>query len=187
MRPRAKEPCVIASGISGYFDDAGRIGDTASLVVGGFVGNKKQWDALTPEWEQVLAKNELRYFHGAECEHGQDEFDKKRNDRWKNPRARSDCRMEFVEVIVRAGLTGIVAGVVSKDYENLEGSQRDRLGKAFSMVAQTLIVVVKNWANERHVYDLSLTYLKMGQKDVVSLKRCSKRRQGMRLSKTSTE
>lgn len=148
------EPCSVASGFSGYFDDAGKVGNTASLVVGGFVGAKEQWERLIPAWEQVLTRNGIRYFHGVECEHGNKEFNKTATPRWSDPKARSACRMEFVDTIIQVGLTGIVAGVVSKDYTDLDNAQRDRLGKPFSMAAQTLVVVVKDWANERHVYEL---------------------------------
>lgn len=145
---------MIVPGISGYFDDSGKIHDQPSLVIGGFIGRKEQWAQLWSDWEKVLSDNGLSYFHGVDCEHGNEEFDKETKDKWKDPQARSDCRMEFVDAIVRAGLTGFVSGVVSANYKALDGQQRKRIGKPFSLAAQTLVVIVKDWANERHVYDL---------------------------------
>jgi hypothetical protein len=62
--------------------------------------------------------------------------------------------MEFVGAIVDAGLTGFVSGVVSADYKALTRSAQKKLGRPFCLAAQTLVVIVKNWANEHHVYDL---------------------------------
>ena len=145
---------MIPSGISGYFDDAGKIHDQPSVVIGGFIGRKEQWEGLWSDWEKLLSKHAIKYFHGVDCEHGSEEFDKSTKERWKDPQARSECRMEFVGAIVKAGLTGFVSGVVSADYKALDTASRQRIGKPFSLAAQTLVVIVKDWANERHVYDL---------------------------------
>ena len=89
------------------------------------------------------------------------EFDKDKCN-WRNPRARSVCRMEFVAAIAKASMTGFVAGVVSADYKALDGNSRKRIGTPFSLVAQTLMVVIKDWANERHVYDLFPYFFEAG-------------------------
>ena len=148
---------VIPSGLSGYFDDAGKIHDQPSLVIGGFIGRKEQWESLRSDWEDLLLRHDIKYFHGVDCEHGNREFDKSKG-RWKHPQARSKCRMEFVEAIVNAGLTGFVSGLVSADYRALDKAARTRIGKPFSLVAQTLIVIVKDWANACHVHEL-ISYL----------------------------
>lgn len=138
----------------GYFDDSGKVQDRPSLVVAGFVGTLDQWSLLARQWNPLLEKYRLGYFHSNECEHGNGEFDKARKSEWKDPRLRSECRMEFVAAIVSAGLTGFVAGVVSADYKALNQADRKRIGTAFSFAAQTLVVEVKNWANRSNVYEL---------------------------------
>jgi hypothetical protein len=153
---------MIAPGVSGYFDDAGKVHDLPSMVIGGFIGRKEQWEGLWSSWARLLSKHDLAYFHGVDCEHGNEEFDKLAKAVWKNPRARSDCRMEFVGAIVEAGLTGFVSGVVSADYKALDGSAQKKLGKPFSLAAQTLVVIAKDWANERHVYDLLPYFFEAG-------------------------
>jgi hypothetical protein len=44
-----------------------------------------------------------------------------------------------------------VSGLVIADYKALAPADRRKLGKVFSPVAQTLIVIIKNWANECQV------------------------------------
>lgn len=141
--------------LRGYFDDAGKLADpkSRSLVIAGFVGSTDQWKKLHEGWTQLLERHGIRYFHGKECEHGNDEFDKELNLKWRDPQARSDCRLDFVHVIIRAGLTGFVSGLVAADYRALTTVQRKITGHSFSLVAQTLLVIVKNWANERNVWD----------------------------------
>ena len=141
--------------LRGYFDDAGKLADpnSRSLVIGGFVGNMDQWRLLHDRWQPLLLNHGIQYFHGKECEHGQEEFDKSRTPKWADQQVRSDCRMDFVEAIIEAGLTGFVSGLVSSDFKALSPAQRKKTGHSFSLVAQTLLVVVKDWANERHVYD----------------------------------
>src|ERR1700730_8157961 len=89
-----------------------------------------------------------------ECEHGTGEFDKATKPEWRDPKLRSEGRMEFVSAIVNVGLTGFAAGVVSADYKALTATERRRIGKAFSLAAQTLVIEVKNWANRSNVYEL---------------------------------
>ncbi|HEY1203274.1 MAG: hypothetical protein ABSH46_18915 [Bryobacteraceae bacterium] len=144
---------MILSGLSGYFDDAGKIHDQPSVAIGGFIGRKEQWERLCSDWDALLLRHEIKYFHGVDCEHGNNEFDKSK-DRWKNPQARSNCRMDFVEAIINAGLTGFVSGLVSADYHALDKAALARIGKPFSLVAQTLVVTVKDWANACHVHEL---------------------------------
>jgi hypothetical protein len=61
--------------------------------------------------------------------------------------------LDFTRAIINAGLTGFVAGLVAADYKALTPSERKRVGHSFSLVAQTLVVIVKDWANENHIYD----------------------------------
>jgi hypothetical protein len=50
--------CHDSKGISGYFDDAGNIHDLPSMVIGGFIGRKEQWEILWSARERLLSKHE---------------------------------------------------------------------------------------------------------------------------------
>jgi hypothetical protein len=118
--------------LAGYFDDSGKIHDRPSLVIGGFVGGSDTWKQLHERWQPLLSKHGLSYYRGAECEHGNGEFDRTKNPKWQDPKARSDCRMEFVKAILDSHLNGFVAGLVSEDYKQLSRSEKARIGKPFS-------------------------------------------------------
>jgi hypothetical protein len=141
--------------LRGYFDDAGKLSDpeSPSLVIAGFVAPVSSWEALILRWEPIAAKHSLSYFSGKECEHGTGEFDRKKNQRWSVPQNRWNVRSEFASAIIETGLAGFVAGVVAADYRVLEASERKTIGKPFSFVAQTLMVIIRRWADENHVHD----------------------------------
>jgi hypothetical protein len=139
----------------GYFDDAGRVGDpnSPSLVIGGFIGTLDRWEGLYQRWEPILKDNGISYFNGKECEHGNGEFDKDKSEKWKIPSNRWAVRLGLASVIVEAGLAPFVSGVVAADYQRLPAADKKRVGKPFSLAAQTLVVIVKDWANANNVYD----------------------------------
>lgn len=139
----------------GYFDDAGKLSDPGSIsvVIAGFIGKMDLWERLYALWQPILDRNGLRYFSGKECEHGNGEFDKVREDRWKLPSERWSVRTELASSIVSTGIQPFVSGVVSSDFRALSATDKRRLGTAFSVAAQTLVVIVAKWANENHVYE----------------------------------
>jgi len=139
----------------GYFDDAGKLSDpkSVSLVIGGFIGTMDRWESLFSQWQPVLDRHGLSYFNGKECEHGNGEFSKYKDDKWKTPQNRWDVRLELASVIVESGLVGFVSGVVAADFKALTPSEKKRIGKPFSLAAQTLVVIAKDWANHNRVYE----------------------------------
>jgi hypothetical protein len=105
----------------GYFDDAGKLSDpnSLSLVIGGLIGTLDRWERLYARWEPILKDHGINYFSGKECEHGNGEFDKDKNEKWKTPSNRWAVRLELASVIVEAGPVPFVSGVVSADYKAL--------------------------------------------------------------------
>jgi hypothetical protein len=139
----------------GYFDDAGKLSDpqSKSLVIAGFIGKMDRWEELFVTWQRVLEREGLEYFSGKECEHGTRQFDKSKNKKWTIPQDRWAVRLELASLIVSVGLPAFVAGVIATDYRSLPIADKKTIGKPFSLAAQTLIKLVKDWANQSHVYD----------------------------------
>lgn len=143
---------MLTRGYQGYFDDSGKR-DRPSTVVAGFVASVDSWQQLYGRWNELKEEHEIRLFHTADCEHGNGEFDKESKPQWKDPRARLQCKMDFVRAVTDTGLVPFVVGVVNADYDALTTNEKRRLGHRFSFLAQGLLVRIKDWANEANVYE----------------------------------
>jgi len=143
-----------------YFDDAGKLSDPQSraLVTGGLIGTEERWKILYDTWGPILSSHHLSYFSGKECEHGKGEFDKNKRDEWKHPAKRWAVRLELASSIVQSGMVPFVSGLIAADYKALTPKEKKDIGRPFSLVAQALLVIVKDWANASHIYE-SFPYL----------------------------
>ena len=143
---------LVIRGYRAYFDSSGGL-DRPSVVVAGFVATLDRWKDLHARWDSLKDKHGIEYFHSVECEHGQKQFDKKIKPKWKNPKIRSDRRMEFVSAIADVGLPGFVIGVVAADYESLSETQKNKAGKPFSLLGQALVIQTRQWADKANVHE----------------------------------
>lgn len=63
-----------------YFDDSGTHDDTAThtgseiVAVAGYVGTPSEWEALASEWNALLKREQLQFYHSVDCAHGREQF-----------------------------------------------------------------------------------------------------------------
>jgi hypothetical protein len=99
--------------LTAYFDEGGTHNDSAVAVLCGYFGPASEWKALSEDWQALLARENLPYYHAVDSAHAAGHF------KGKSLRECNRVHREVVEIITRRGLVGIGAGVRLAEFRHL--------------------------------------------------------------------
>src|SRR5687767_1353828 len=59
---------------SGTHDDTGRLEGSEVVAAAGYVGEPSEWESLESEWNAVLGRESLPFYHSVECAQQSEHF-----------------------------------------------------------------------------------------------------------------
>jgi hypothetical protein len=138
-----------------YCDAAGK-DETEVTAVAGFIGYAEDWLRFDKDWDVVLRKYNLRYFHMAEFAQSRMEFRG-----WdKDETRRRQLLNELVAIIVRYAKFWIGACVYRKDYFNVDNDyELHERYYPYPLCGGTCVSIAEGWREAHHLTDLSMEYI----------------------------
>jgi len=158
--PKGVDRRLIAM-IRGYFDDSGTHSQSKMVVCGGILIEDAQHDLLNENWELLIKRKGLSYFH----------FTKFKARKLPPYSTMSDGEREMLleqllfamRVRVRFCFAGTMPVSV---YENtLTDVEKARYGSAFTWATQSTWRVIRNWADRHNHHDPIPFVVEAGTKD----------------------
>jgi hypothetical protein len=96
--------------LEAYFDDGSSHEDAAATVLAGYVGPASEWQLLATDWNALLKREKLPYYHSVDAAHGRKHF------KGRTKEVRNALHREIVEMITRRDLVLVGAGVHLEGY-----------------------------------------------------------------------
>jgi hypothetical protein len=138
-----------------YYDASGKQSDKhGALVVVGLVATNRKWERFEREWNAMLVRHNVSYFHMHEFAHSSGPFAS-----WKGREdKRSQLIREMVQTIKRGINKGFSFGMFMSDYHKVNkeyqlaesyGAGKSDRG-AFALCASTCVWAVHRWFNIKY-------------------------------------
>jgi hypothetical protein len=99
--------------VEAYFDESGTHRDSRLMCVAGYLIDGDQCRRFQTEWDSVLAKHGVPYFHMSDCAHGTGVFSN------ISKAARSEICRSLIELIKLRAELGIAVSVCESEYRSL--------------------------------------------------------------------
>jgi len=145
-----------------YYDASGSQSDDGLLVVAGLVSTENKWIRFEREWDAVLSRFGVPYFHMKEFAPSTGPFAK-----WKNSTAHEE-RRGFLAALVKTIKHGIhksfVTALMLDDFAqvNRQFKLREWYGGAYSCCASSCLAKIERWKAKDHRQDRILHIFEKG-------------------------
>jgi hypothetical protein len=106
--------------LNAYFDESGTHAGSPVFVVAGLVASPRQWIALTRDWQRVLGKHGLQWFHTVDCAHGQGMFRD-----WSDT-DRGRLYRELIRIVVKRVAFRLWSVVLMRDFRRFFADPADQ-------------------------------------------------------------
>jgi len=133
-----------------YFDESGTHAGSPVMCVAGYVIESDQRKRMQAEWDTILSRYSLPYFHMSECAHGAGVF------RALSKPDRSEVCRSLIELIKLRVEIGIAVSVSESDYDTICPPAHRKID-AYSFCLQYCMQGVVAWAN-RYRLDSPVSY-----------------------------
>src|SRR5712692_5615712 len=133
-----------------FFDESGTHGDSAAVVVGGYISSEEQWEEFDREWTQLLRQEGVSGLHRVDIENFRREFTPEHG--WD--RARQIRVLQAAHDIIKRRTTiGTGGALIQADYEAaMPPVVKRAFGTAYGWLVHESIVGVGHWAERaRHL------------------------------------
>jgi hypothetical protein len=149
---------LLAGGmIEAYFDESGTHHGSPLMCVAGYVIEAEQRRHFQQEWDAILAKHGIPYFHMSDCAHGAGVFA-------RVPKSvRSEICRSLIELIKLRAELGIAVSVCESDYQML--APPDFKIDAYSFCLHYCMQGVMTWANKFRIVHPISYFFESGHKN----------------------
>jgi hypothetical protein len=150
-----------------YFDESGTHGDSAALVVSGYVASAEQWLNFDGAWKEALADEGLTHFHMKDFAHSKKEFAS-----WKGDEERRKRFLERLIDIIRQNVSkGFSNAVILQGYREINSKYRfqEYVGKPYAFCARICLADVDAWKEQHGYQDPILNVFEDGANDKSAL------------------
>jgi hypothetical protein len=131
-------PADAAALMSGYYlyCDAGGGKDHGFIVVAGYLSTFERWNAFTGEWNELLARFDIPYFHMKKFSQFEEPFD---SDIWKDEKRRARFLSSAADIIARNVEKSISCIVEFGIFDRVNKIYRldDAVGVPYSLASRT--------------------------------------------------
>jgi hypothetical protein len=129
-----------------YFDESGTHGQSAALVVSGFVASVQQWADFDAAWKDALSDEGLTHFHMKDFAHSKKEFSD-----WKNDEGRRKRFLERLVAVIRKHVRKSFSSAVILDaYREINAKHtfEEYVGRPYAFCARLAMAGVEVWKME---------------------------------------
>jgi hypothetical protein len=127
--------------LQAFFDESGTHDESGAFVLAGLISPVEQWERLTREWQSVLARHDLQYFHTVDC------AQRKRAFRgWTRDRCNS-LYIKLVRIIKRRVAFRLWAVVPLQDFKAMLGDEG--VGRLYWLCSVSCAMGLKHLSDQR--------------------------------------
>lgn len=123
-----------------YFDESGTDDQATVLCVAGYIFLEENVGPFEAEWNVMLEKYGLPYFHAVDCMHGTGVFN------YLSLEERTAAQTEAIEIIKKYGAKGIALSIDKAVFPEIGKDQR-LWSTPYTFLCGQVLFGVRNWAN----------------------------------------
>jgi hypothetical protein len=143
--------------VESYFDEAGSHDDSTTLCVAGYLFYMREAIRLKREWNKVLKRNDLPFFHMVDCAHGNNPFDKLRKTQ------RASIAKKMIELIKTHTAIWFAVTLDLEEWK-LHRPLNKVIGDDYTFCAHTIIAGVGQWIKEHPETEQCAYFFEAGHK-----------------------
>jgi hypothetical protein len=143
--------------VEAYFDESGTHDGSPVLCLGGFVVEHDAARRLDADWEQMLAKYDIPFFHMTDCANGADIYAP------LGIQGRIEVASEAIQLIRKHMINGRMTSIYPRDF-HVYAPDHEQLGSAYSMCAHGCLAGVQSWADHAGFYGKIDYFFESGHK-----------------------
>ena len=139
--------------LAAYFDESGTHSKSPIIAIAGYISNDEQWAKFNEEWQTLLDRYSLEYFHMNQFENRQGQF---RGMSEHERHALLDSLITFIGIRARSGIAA--AFDLSAYNELVAEGYEEIIGPPYALCASLCIVGTQRWA-VKHSYQEPIAFL----------------------------
>ena len=114
--------------VEAYFDESGTHDGSPVLCMGGFVTESEAAKRLNGDWEEMLSKYNLPFFHMTDCANGMDVYEP------LGKQGRMDVATQAIHLVCKHMTNGRMVSIYPTEFDTY-APDHEQLGSAYSMCA----------------------------------------------------